>query len=644
MMDNHSQGSRQSNQRSGDGKSQEPFTNPNPKEPQPPRTWPRFLNILLLGLLLFYLIQVFSQSGVEKLTYTEFKNRVTNGEVQEVTVQGHQVTGELKTGEQGSGTTPFRSHIPEFADSNLLTLLEDNQVTINAEQSGQDWWSRLLISFLPWLILLIIIVYFAQRMQKQMGDQQGGMFGFGRSKARRFRQDQPTNTFSDVAGSDNAKKDLHEIVSYLRDPSYYQRLGAKLPRGVLMVGPPGTGKTLMARAVAGEADVPFFSISGSEFIEMFVGVGASRVRDMFNEARRETPSIIFIDELDAIGRSRGTGVGGGHDEREQTLNQILSEMDGFSPHETVVVIAATNRPDVLDPALLRPGRFDRKVTLDRPHKEAREKILQIHVRDVELNTNVDLNTVARHTVGFSGADLENLVNEAALFAGRERAESVEMKHFDQARDKVLMGSEREQHIGEEERRIIAYHESGHALTALLFPKSDPLEKVTIIPRGQALGLTEQVPDENRLNMGASYLHDRLAVMLGGRAAENLIFGEYSSGAESDIEQATRLARRMVTRWGMSDAIGPISCGSTQEEVFLGREISRERDFSERTLERVDAEVYNLLTDIEAEVSKRLARQRNRLETLAEALLEEETIEAERINELLGEDFPSAQTR
>ncbi len=614
-----------------------------------PPSWLRFMNALLLGFLVFYLLQVFTQSGVRELSFTEFKERVNEGQVKEVTIEGHQVRGllesEEKTEDGETEPSPFRSHIPEFADSDLLRLLEQNEVTINAEESGRDWWSRLLISFLPWLIILGIIFYFAQRMQKQMGSQQGGgMFSFGRSKAKRFREDQPSKNFDDVAGSENAKKDLGEIVDYLRDPSYYERLGAKLPRGLLMVGPPGTGKTLMARAVAGEADVPFFSISGSEFIEMFVGVGASRVRDMFKQARKEAPSIIFIDELDAIGRSRGTGVGGGHDEREQTLNQILSEMDGFSEGETVVVIAATNRPDVLDPALMRPGRFDRKVTLDRPHKEAREKILQLHAKKIELHKNVDLEAVSRRTVGFSGAELENLVNEAALFAGREGAKAVEMKHFDQARDKILMGSEREHHMGEKERRIIAYHESGHALTALLFPKADPLEKVTIIPRGQALGATEQAPDEDRLNMGFSYLKDRIAVMLGGRVSEKLIFDEYSSGAENDIDQATRLARRMVSRWGMSDAIGPVSCSTSQEEVFLGREISREREFSEKTLERIDAEVYRLITDIEVEVGKRLKDKQDKLEKLAETLLEEETLGADEIDDLLGKEIADSNRR
>lgn len=604
---------------------------------EPPQ-WSRLLQFLLLAFVIFYAIQLVSQSGSPEITYNEFKERVTAGQVAEVTIEGHQVTGTMAAAGDSddlSGQQMFRTHIPEVGDTPIVDLLEQNGVTITARESGPDILSRLLVSFLPWLIIIGLIIFFWQRMQRQMGGQQaGGLFSMGKSKARRFRIDEPRKTFNDIAGADSAKKDLAEIVDYLKNPSFYQRLGAKLPRGLLMVGAPGTGKTLMARAVAGEANVPFFSISGSEFIEMFVGVGASRVRNMFEEARKESPAIIFIDELDAIGRSRGAGVGGGHDEREQTLNQILSEMDGFSAHEAVVVIAATNRPDVLDPALLRPGRFDRKVTLDRPHKRAREMILDIHTRTMPLNDDVDLSAVARRTVGFAGADLENLANEAALFAGRDNSKVVRMRHFDQARDKVLMGAEREQSLSDEEKRVIAFHESGHALTALLFPKADPLEKVTIIPRGRALGLTEQAPDEERLNMTASYARDRIAVMLGGRASERLIFNEVSSGAENDIEQATKLARRMVSRWGMSEVIGPMSVSSSQEEVFLGHEISRERDFSEATAEKVDDEVRKLITSIEQEVNKRLKDNREQLERLANTLLEEETLEAGAIDSLL----------
>ena len=604
---------------------------------EPPQ-WVRLLNALLLGFVIFYAVQFVSQSASEELTYNQFKQEVSAGNVSEVTIEGHQVTGVMKSADDSddaSGRQPFRTYIPEVGDTKIVDLLESNNVTITAKESGPSLFSRLLVGFLPWLIIIGLFIFFWQRMQRQMGGQQGGgLFSVGKSKAKRFSMDEPDKTFDDIAGADNAKKDLAEIVDYMKNPDYYQGLGANLPRGLLMVGAPGTGKTLMARAVAGEANVPFFSISGSEFIEMFVGVGASRVRDMFEEARKASPSIIFIDELDAIGRSRGAGVGGGHDEREQTLNQILTEMDGFSPHETVVVISATNRPDVLDPALLRPGRFDRKVILDRPHKEARERILGIHTKAMPLGDDVDLAAVARRTVGFAGADLENLANEAALFAGRDGSKTVRMQHFDGARDKVLMGAQREQKLSDEEKKVIAFHESGHALTALLFPKADPLEKVTIIPRGRALGLTEQAPDEDRLNMTASYARDRIAVMLGGRASEQLIFNEVSSGAENDIEQATRLARRMVSRWGMSDVIGPMSVSSSQEEVFLGHEISREREFSEATAETVDDEVRKLITGIEKEVNQRLEENRDQLERLASALFEEETLQASEIDALL----------
>ena len=621
----------------GPRKPSDPMMEPG-QQNQPPQ-WLRVVNFLLLTFLIFYAVEMLTQPNAQDLTYSEFKERVTSGQVSEVTIEGHQVRGMLKATEgssDASGEQSFQSYVPEVGETRIVELLEQNNVPITAKESGPDLLSRLLVNFLPWLIIFGIFLYIWQRVARQMTSQQGGggLFSMGKNKAKRFREDDPKKTFDDIAGSDNAKKDLSEIVDYLKNPSYYQRLGAKLPRGVLMVGPPGTGKTLMARAVAGEAGVPFYSISGSEFIEMFVGVGASRVRNMFEEARKESPAIIFIDELDAIGRSRGAGVGGGHDEREQTLNQILSEMDGFSPHETVVVMAATNRPDVLDPALLRPGRFDRKVTLDRPHREARERILGIHTKSMPLSDDVDLAAVARRTVGFSGADLENLANEAALFAGREESQSIELRHFDLARDKILMGAEREQVLSDDEKRVIAFHESGHALTALLFPKADPLEKVTIIPRGQALGLTEQAPDEDRLNMSASYARDRIAVMLGGRASEQLIFNEVSSGAENDIEQATKLARRMVSRWGMSDVIGPVSVSSSQEEVFLGHEISRERDFSEATAEKIDDEVRKLIMGIEKDVAQRLADNRKRLERLANTLLEEETLEAKEIQSLL----------
>jgi cell division protease FtsH len=460
------------------------------------------------------------------------------------------------------------------------------------------------------------------------------LFDFGKSRAKRFRQQDSDLSFDNVAGLENAKRDLYEIVGYLKDPQHYRKLGAKIPKGILLMGPPGTGKTLLAKAMAGEANVPFFSISGSEFIEMFVGVGASRVRDMFESARKEAPSIIFIDEIDSVGRARGTGLGGGHDEREQTLNQILGEMDGFDPHEAVVVLAATNRPDVLDAALLRPGRFDRKITLDLPDKKARRAILNIHAADVPLADDVDLDRIAALTVGFSGADLENLVNEAALLCGRENLETVDMESLLNARDKVVLGSKRELIIGDEEKNLVAHHEAGHALVASLLPTADPLDKVTIIPRGRSLGATEQIPEEEHYNLRQSYVHDRIAVMLGGRVAEQLVFGEVSSGAEEDLKQATRLARHMVTHWGMSEKIGPVAFRRGEEHIFLGREMTQQRDFSEHTAQIIDDEISNLLKDIERDITALLEQHRAQLESLASALLEKETLEAEEIQAIL----------
>lgn len=646
-----------------DGNQNSQWQPPRGQQPRNSSHWPMILNVVLIGLAMFYVVQLFNHTGSREMAYTTFKQKVKADRVQSVVLKGHEVTGTLKPSasgkapgnkaQQGSnkpqqgGQNPpsgqtgepqranqFETTIPVFAGDQLMTLLEKHNVNIRAKPPGNAWWQTLLISLLPWLLLLGLIYYASTRMRKQMQGSQQGIFGFGQAKAQRFRETRPQTTFADVAGSENAKRDLSEVVDYLSDPDHFRQLGAKLPAGLLMVGPPGTGKTLLARAVAGEAKVPFFSIAASEFIEMFVGVGASRVRDLFRKARAEAPAIIFVDELDAVGRARGAGVGGGHDEREQTLNQILSEMDGFSRQEAVVVMAATNRPDVLDPALLRPGRFDRKVLLDRPHREARHQILVLHSKKVPLGDDVDLETVARRTVGFSGADLENLVNEAALLAGRDRKRSLSMYHFELARDKILLGAEREQALTEDQKKLIAFHEAGHAITARLFPRADPLEKVTIIPRGQALGLTQQTPDEDRLNLTVSDAKARIAVMLGGRVAERMVFGEVSSGAENDIEQATKLARRMVSRWGMSEVIGPVSYQTTSEEVFLGREISRERDFSEQTARVIDEQVKYLILDLEDQVSHRLKDNRHLLDALVDALLEQETLESPAIEQVL----------
>ncbi|NVK41809.1 MAG: ATP-dependent metallopeptidase FtsH/Yme1/Tma family protein [Oceanospirillaceae bacterium] len=622
----------------------------NQQNPQGPSRPPQSMSMIRM-LAWFFAVMLFtyywldlSQGQQQELSYTQFKSRIKADEVQSVTMQGDRVIGLLHTPVQGvnpaEGQTPrnrFTTTLPPVDDPELMPLLEQHEVEVRARSAEGTWWARLLIGVLPWLLLIGLFWYASAKMQERMmgGGGAGGLFGFAKSRAKRFSKGQSKVTFDDVAGLENAKRDLEEISGFLKDPEHFRKLGAKIPRGILLMGPPGTGKTLLARAVAGEANVPFFSISGSEFIEMFVGVGASRVRDMFENAKKEAPAIIFIDEIDSVGRARGTGLGGGHDEREQTLNQILNEMDGFEPHQTVVVLAATNRPDVLDAALMRPGRFDRKVTLDLPDRRARLAILKIHSRDVPLADDVDLDRMAALTVGFSGADLENLINEAALLAGRTGEDRVDMDCVLKSRDKVVLGSVREMALTDEEKTLVAYHESGHALVASLLPRADPLDKVTIIPRGRALGMTEQVPEEERHNLRQSYLRERIGVMLGGRASEQLIFGEVSSGAEEDLKQATLLARHMISQWGMSEKIGPVAFRRGEEHIFLGREMAQQRDFSEHTAEVIDDEVSRLLREIGDQVSKLLADNRGSLDALAQALLQKETLEAPEIREILA---------
>lgn len=571
------------------------------------------------------------------ISYTQFKQQLNEDNVQAITVTGDHVTGTLKEerqlGQQETKYKRFETTLPSFDDPNLLPTLEHHNVTITAESEGTPWLGMLVINLLPWLLILGFILYSSRKMQERMGGP-GGLWSFGKSKAQRYQRSQSNTQFSDVAGLDNAKRDLQEIIDYLRDPSQFTALGAKLPKGVLLVGPPGTGKTLLARACAGEAHVPFFSISGSEFIEMFVGVGASRVRDMFQNAKKEAPAIIFIDEIDSIGRARGTGLGGGHDEREQTLNQILAEMDGFSPHESVVVIAATNRPDVLDPALTRPGRFDRQITLELPHRKAREQILRIHTRETPLADDVDLATLARRTIGFSGAQLQNLVNEATLLAGRTHKHWVDAEDFEQARDKVLLGSERDERITDDEKQIVAYHEAGHALLAKLLPGADPLRKVTITPRGHALGATEQMPQEDRHNFSRTYLLNRMAVMLGGRVAEKLMCQDITSGAANDLKQATQLARRMVCQLGMSDRLGPVTFRQGEEHPFLGRELTEPKDFSEQTAREIDEEIRRLVREMEKRATDTLKEYQETLERIAAALLEHETLDEQEVDALL----------
>ncbi len=594
------------------------------------------IGIALIAALIYVVFGLEMPGGPEEIPYTKFKSEVREGRVAEVTLAGQVVRGTYKQEDEEKAPAPFQTALPPIDDQELIALLEENGVTVRVEPQDDNGWTTILIGFLPWLLIIGFIVYTSRRMQQQMGGAggPGGIFQFTRSKAKRYHKGESETSFEDVAGLENPKRDLQEIINYLADPGRYRALGAKLPRGVLLVGPPGTGKTLLAKAVAGEAHVPFFSISGSEFIEMLVGVGASRVRDMFENAKHEAPSVIFIDELDSVGRSRGAGLGGGHDEREQTLNQILSEMDGFSPGEAVVALAATNRPDVLDPALMRPGRFDRKIVLEMPRKDARQKILEVHTKRVPLAEDVDLEIVAKRTVGFSGADLENLVNEAALLAGREHKDQVNMTLFEQARDKIVLGAERESMLGEEEKRRVAYHESGHALLTCLLPNTDPLDKVTIIPRGRALGATEQLMEEERHNLREGYLKDRITVMLGGRVSEKLVYDELSTGAEDDLRQATGLAKRMVSRWGMSEKLGAVAFRRDEDHVFLGREMTQPPDFSEHTAQLIDNEIRSLIQGLEEKARELLGGHRKQLDALAEALLENESLDASEIRKLV----------
>ena len=602
--------------------------------------------VLVIWLASAFFFNWYGGTPGESISYTRFKKQVRDGNVAEITVKGDQISGRLKNAQklgeaEGSPKVDhFQTVKPPFEDQNILNLLDEKGVTVNAESQQGSWWSSFLVVLLPWILIIGLFVYSSKKMQERLGGMGGGAgrgggpFGFFKSKAKIYTKSKSDVHFEDVAGLETSKKELKEVVAYLKDPERFQSLGGELPKGILLVGPPGTGKTLLARAVAGEADVPFYTISGSEFIEMFVGVGASRVRDMFDQAKKDAPAIIFVDELDSIGRVRGTGLGGGHDEREQTLNQILSEMDGFDPQESVVVMAATNRPDVLDPALIRPGRFDRRITLELPQKKARKKILEVHTREVPLADDLDLDIVAGQTVGFSGAKLKNLVNEAALLAAREGRRQVTQEEFDRAVDKIRMGLEREDYINEDEKEIIAYHEAGHALVAALLPKADPLRKVTIIPRGRALGATEQIPEEDRHNLSREYLLARVAITVGGRAAEKMVFGDVTSGAGDDLKNATELVRRMVCQWGMSEKVGPVTFNHGKAHPFLGREIAQEKDFSEHTAQLIDEEVRRIITDMQDKAAGLLEENRQKLDRLAHTLLEQETLEESEISEIL----------
>ncbi|MBZ2169944.1 MULTISPECIES: ATP-dependent zinc metalloprotease FtsH [Marinobacter] len=628
------------------------MTQPSQPDPRKPEdspsepTLPKQYSFLWLSALLFLLVmwmQEDRQPRDAELAYSDFKTAVADGQVAEVTLHEEQIRGQFTDlgasrfdsgNASGESTRGFQTIRPPMEDPELLELLEQQEVTIRATPSGLPWWQQLLQAFLPWLLFLALMFWLWGNAQKRIG-QGTGVFDFSKSRARLARKETSTTTLDDVAGIESAKRDITEIIDFLRAPEKYRAVGADMPKGVLLVGPPGTGKTLLARAIAGEAEVPFFSISASEFIEMFVGVGAARVRDMFQEARKEAPSLIFIDELDAVGRSRGTGLGGGHDEREQTLNQILTEMDGFEPHENILVLAATNRPDVLDSALLRPGRFDRTITLDRPHKDAREAILKVHVRKVPLADDVNLEALAARTIGLSGADLKNLVNEAALTAARENRQQVDAHCFEVARDRIVLGQERDSQLSPEERKAVAYHECGHALIAYYAPKADPLTRITIIPHGMAMGVTEQTPKEDRYTYTESYLRDRIKVMLGGRAAEKLVYGEVSTGAQNDLKEATHLLRKMIGQWGMSEKLGPLGLSIGEEHVFLGREMGLPREYSEKMAEQIDTEIQSQLQALEKEAIDCLTSHQDQLDALAKAVLEKETLDGEAIDAILG---------
>ncbi|MDQ1326470.1 MAG: cell division protease FtsH [Campylobacterota bacterium] len=592
---------------------------------------------IIISVFLFEMYGYMTTQGESQmLSYNHFKNRVEQNLIKEIWIDGDQVTASLKRPME-EGPKYVKTTLPPFEDKAFLHMLEQNRIDIHVRsQKESGFWSSLLL-MLPFLLFLGFIFYSSYRLRKQMGDigGGGGLFDFMRAPAKKYNKEKISVTFDDVAGVENAKIELNEVVDFLKNPEKYKKIGAKIPRGILLTGAPGTGKTLLAKAVAGEAEVPFFSISGSEFVEMFVGVGAARVRDLFKKAKSEAPSIIFIDEIDSVGRARGAGIGGGHDEKEQTLNQILAEMDGFETEEQVVVIAATNRPDVLDFALLRPGRFDRKIILTLPDIHAREKILAIHMRHIPQDNSVDLNRLAKICIGFSGADLANLVNEGAMHAVRENKQKVSYTDLLYARDRILLGIEQEFVLDEKDKQRVAVHESGHVLAALLLAHADPIQKVSIIPRGQALGMTEQLPLKDIKNLPKSYLLDKIGVMLGGRVAESILLGDISSGAANDLKEATKLATHMVSQWGMSELLGPVYYQKGEEHVFLGREMAMAKDFSEATAKLIDEEVRRIITDKEEEVSNLLEKHKKDILVLSDHLMEKEIMYADEIKSLLN---------
>ena len=610
------------------------------KEKRPPGTRNReFFKTFVVWAVIFILvllgIQFFGVNHQEKLELdlTTFKKYVADGNIKTAVIVEKDISGEFNNPVKVSGDKAYRYYITRlpFEDPNLVDQLIKAGIKVESKKK-QIWWD-LVVSYLPWIFLFGLFWWFILR-QISMGPNRA--FMFGKSRVKILAEDRPKVTFNDVAGVEEAKEELREVIEFLKNPNKFKRLGARIPKGVLLVGPPGSGKTLLAKAVAGEAGVPFLSVSGSDFVELFVGVGAARVRDLFEQAKSHAPCIVFIDEIDAVGRLRGAGLGGGHDEREQTLNQLLVEMDGFDTSEGIVVMAATNRPDILDPALLRPGRFDRHIVVDLPDVKGREEILKIHTRNLPLSPDVDLAKIARGTPGFSGADLANLANEAALIAARRNHNQVTMEDFEEAKDKVLMGTARKSLVlSAEEKHKIACHEAGHALVSRFLKNTDPIHKVTIIPRGRALGVTQQLPLDDKHLYSRDYLENQLVTLMGGRVAEDIIFGELSTGAGSDLEKATTLARKMVCEWGMSDKLGPVTFGKVEEEIFLGRELGVKRTYSEKFAQLIDEEIRNFVVRAEEKAREIIIEHRDKLEKLIKALLEKETLSGEEVDEILG---------
>jgi len=602
--------------------------------------------IIIVSSFLLFSVLGFNNSDEKKISYTQYRQLLEEDQIQKAHIEGQKFHGTLKKSQQLTINNKQVS-VKEFVvtlplvENEMLKEWRNKDINIDYEKAGKKW-TDYIISFLPWILIIGVWIFFLKKMQG--GGKSSSIFGFGKNKATLWTTNKPDTTFDDVAGCDEAKEELEEIIDFLKNPDKFRSLGGEIPKGALLVGKPGTGKTLLAKAAAGESGVPFFSITGSDFVEMFVGVGASRVRDLFKQGKKNSPCIIFIDEIDAIGRERGAGVGGGHDEREQTLNQLLSEMDGFDEHSDVILLAATNRPDVLDKALLRPGRFDRQIVVDAPDIRGRKGILEVHTQDLPIADEVDLEVLAKSTPGLVGADLENMANEAALIAAKREKDCIEMEDFEDAKDKIMMGKERKSMvIPEDEKELTAYHEAGHTLVTMKTEKADPLHKVTIIPRGRAMGITHQIPLDDRHNYSKSYIESKLEILLGGRASEQLIFDELSTGGGNDIDQATQLARKMVCEWGMSEKLGPLTFGNNKEEVFLGKEISRSQNFSDNTAEEIDNEVKRIVRKAEKRARKILKENQDYLEKIADELIEHETLTQNDIKKILdGEELDKTE--